>query len=66
MTGRDPLARVQPTPIDAEAIKRAAWREDGILVVAVDRATGLGWLDREFLRTIGDRLYGPRPDRKAR
>lgn len=54
---RCPLAPLQPTPPDPEAIKRDGWRQQGILVIAesdrrLDRA------ERAFLRRLGERLYG--------
>jgi len=56
----DSIGRLQPTTIDYARIKREAWRNDGILVIDVDRAEGLNWADRELLRVIGDQLYGRR------
>lgn len=54
---RCPLARLLPEPTDLEAIKRAGWRNQGILVVSVsDRR--LDWVERELLQRIGERLYG--------
>jgi hypothetical protein len=53
---RCPLARLLPEP-DLEAVKRAGWRNQGILVVSVsDRR--LDWMERELLERIGERLYG--------
>jgi len=56
---RSHLGRHQPTPVDAEAEKRAAWREHGILVVA-ERDPRLSWPERELVRQLGARLYGQR------
>ena len=56
----DSVGRLQATRIDYARVKREAWRNDGILVVDVDKAAGLSWADRELLRTIGDQLYGRR------
>jgi hypothetical protein len=54
---RCPLARLMPEPSDLEAVKRAGWRNQGILVVSVsDRR--LDWMERELLERIGERLYG--------
>jgi hypothetical protein len=51
------LARLLPEPTDLEAVKRAGWRNQGILVVSVsDRR--LDWMERELLQRIGERLYG--------
>lgn len=46
-------------PMDAEAIKRAAFEREGIVVVKVDDPR-LSWVDREELRRIGTKLYGQR------
>jgi hypothetical protein len=54
------LARLQPDPRpDPEQIKREGWRDQQILVISPDDAR-LDWVERELLRRIGDRLYGPK------
>jgi len=54
---RCPLARLLPEPADLEAVKRAGWRNQDILVVSVsDRR--LDWMERELLERIGERLCG--------
>jgi hypothetical protein len=58
---RSHLGRHQPTPVDAEAEKRAGWREHGILVVAVADPR-LTWSEQELVRQLGARLYGQRRD----
>ena len=55
------LGRLQATPIDAEADKRAGWRRHGILVVALADPR-LTWPERELVRQLGARLYGRRPE----
>ena len=60
MSYRSSLGRSLPSKIDYAGIKRDAWRESGILVVDVETADGLSWVDRQHLRNIGDHLYGPR------
>jgi len=62
-TPRSCLARVQRGRIDVEAEKRAGWRAHGILVVAEDDAR-LSWPERELVRQLGAKLYGPRRRRK--
>jgi len=54
---RCPLARLQPESTDLEAVKQQGWREQHILVVneSDDR---LDFVEREFVRRIGERLYG--------
>jgi hypothetical protein len=53
------LGRHQPNPLDAEAEKRAGWRQHGILVVA-ERDPRLTWAERELVRQLGTNLYGQR------
>jgi len=56
---RCPLARLQPEPMDVEAVKRRGWREQRLLVVSPDDDR-LDWAERELIRRIGERLYGAR------
>lgn len=42
---------------DPEAIKREGWRDQRILVVAANDAR-LDFVEREFIRQLGERLYG--------
>lgn len=51
------LAAAIPTPMDAEEIKRDGWQQYQILVVALEDAR-LGMIDREFVRQLGNRIYG--------
>lgn len=63
---RCPLARLQPEPMDVEAVKRQGWREQRVLVVSQDDAR-LDWTERELIRRIGERLYGsPNATREVR
>ncbi|MDX9688977.1 MAG: hypothetical protein RBT70_00730 [Alphaproteobacteria bacterium] len=41
----------------ADKIKRDGWREQGILVVTIADSR-LTWPEKEFLRQIGEKLYG--------
>jgi hypothetical protein len=50
------LGRLQPTPRDVEAIKRAGWRQHGILVVAMHDPR-LSRSERELVRQLCDKLY---------
>jgi len=51
---------------DPEKVKRDGWREQGLLAVSVDDQR-LTWPERELVRQLGEKLYGPRPsDREAR
>ena len=54
---RCPLARMQPQSADLEEIKQNGWREQQILVVS-DKDNRLDFVEREFIRRIGNRLYG--------
>jgi hypothetical protein len=59
---RSHLGRQQPEPGDAEATKRAGWREHGILVIAA-RDPRLTWAERELVRQLGTKLYGQPSER---
>ncbi len=52
-----PLGRFQPEPMDVEATKRNGWKELRILVIS-ENDTRLDFVEREFIRRIGNRLYG--------
>ena len=54
------LARLLPASIDAGAIKRRGWLEDGILVVALDDPR-LDTITRQFVRMLGRKLHGQDP-----
>lgn len=56
---RCPLGRAQGNSPDLEAIKRDGWQEQHILVIAEDDAR-LDFMEREFIRRLGQRLYGGR------
>ena len=56
---RCPLGRLQPNITDLEAMKRNGWRDQHILVVK-DTDDRLDMVEREFIRAIGERLYGGR------
>ncbi len=43
---------------DAEQVKRDGWKEQGMLVVAVDDQR-LTWPERELVKQLGAKLYGP-------
>lgn len=54
-----PLGRMQANPMDVEAAKRQGWREQHILVVS-EGDERLDFLERQLIRSIGERLYGDR------
>lgn len=56
-TYRCPLGRLQPQTIDLETIKQTGWRDQHILVVS-EQDERLDFVEREFVRRIGERLYG--------
>jgi hypothetical protein len=47
-----------------EDVKRDGWREQGLLAVSVNDHR-LSWPERQFVRQIGNRLYGTRHDRQG-
>ncbi|MBW8066169.1 MAG: hypothetical protein GJU73_01885 [Ferrovum sp.] len=52
-----PLDRFQPEPMDIETTKRNGWKDLRILVIS-ENDTRLDFVEREFIRRIGNRLYG--------
>ena len=54
---RCPLGRLQPQTTDLETIKQSGWRDQSILVVS-EQDVRLDFVEREFVRRIGERLYG--------
>lgn len=46
-------------PIDCESIKASGFKNAGILVVDLNDPR-LSWVDREELKRVGSKLYGPK------
>ena len=44
---------------DPEQVKRDGWQDQGLLAVSVHDHR-LTWLERELVRQLGEKLYGPR------
>ena len=42
-----------------EDVKRDGWREQGLLAISADDRR-LTWPERELVRQLGEKLYGPR------
>ena len=57
-----PLGRMQPNPVDLDAIKQSGWQEQHILVVS-DSDERLDFTERQLIRRIGERLYGDKSKR---
>lgn len=51
-----------PNSINYEGIKKNAFHDQDVLIVNIND-TKLPWQDREFLKVIGERLYGKKPAR---
>ncbi|HQS59923.1 MAG TPA: hypothetical protein PKZ37_16225 [Gallionellaceae bacterium] len=51
------LGRLQPQTMDIESTKREGWQQQHILVVA-ENDDRLDFIEREFVRRLGERLYG--------
>lgn len=47
----------------AEQVKQDGWREQGVLVIAIDDQR-LTWPERELVRQLGTKLFGPRPGKE--
>ena len=46
---------------DPERVKQDGWREQGLLAVGLNDPR-LTWPERELVRQLGEKLYGPRAD----
>ena len=57
-----PLGALVPSKPDPEQVKREGWREQSILVVSADDHR-LDFFQREFVKQIGEKLYGSKRDR---
>ncbi len=44
---------------DPEQVKREGWQEQGLLAISADDPR-LTWPERELVRQLGEKLYGPR------
>jgi hypothetical protein len=44
---------------DPEQVKRDGWQEQGLLAISADDPR-LTWPERELVRQLGEKLYGPR------
>lgn len=51
------LGPMQPEPVDIEAVKREGWHAQRILVVS-ENDKRLDFVERQFIRRLGERLYG--------
>ena len=54
---RCPLGRLQTQTTDLESIKQSGWCDQHIVVVS-EQDDRLDFVEREFVRRIGERLYG--------
>jgi hypothetical protein len=52
-----PLTKFMPDTVDTEALKRDGWQDNQILVIA-EHDERLSFVEREYVRLIGERLYG--------
>ena len=57
MGRKSSIARLQPEVTDLDAMKQRGWRDQNILVVNVADER-LDLFEREFVKAIGERLYG--------
>ncbi|CAA6603852.1 conserved hypothetical protein [Rhodospirillaceae bacterium LM-1] len=49
---------------DPEQVKREGWKQQGVLVIAEDDQR-LNWPERELVKQLGSKLYGPRHKQEA-
>lgn len=48
-----------PKSFDAESVKRNGFHDQGILVVDINDDR-IGWVERQMLINVGEKLYGKR------
>lgn len=53
------LPRAAASKEELEAMRRRAWQKEGVLSLR-DGDDRLTWPERELVRQLGERLYGPR------
>jgi hypothetical protein len=58
-TPRCTLARFIPTQMDVEDVKRDGWNQHRILVISADDPR-IGWIERQVIEQIGEKLYRDR------
>ncbi|MGH9893121.1 MAG: hypothetical protein ACREA0_14255 [bacterium] len=61
-TYRCSLGPMQPELPDLEAVKREGWQAQRILLVSEDDQR-LDFAERQFIRRLGERLYGAKENR---
>lgn len=49
---------------DPDQVKRDGWKEQGLLAVSLDDDR-LTWPERELVRQLGEKLYGPGPEKEV-
>lgn len=49
---------------DPDRVKRDGWHDEGLLAVSVDDHR-LTWPERELVRQLGEKLYGPRVETRG-
>ena len=57
MAYQNPLARLMPSSMDVDKMKREGWQKERILVVCADDPK-LDFILKEFVIKIGNLLYG--------
>lgn len=62
---RSSLSRMTPkretTPEEIEELRKLAWQRQGVIAIRIDDDR-LPWVDREYLRTVAEKLYGKRTE----
>lgn len=51
----------QPNSRDAEFVKRQAFLDQGVLVVDINDPR-IGWVEKQLLEGLGEKLFGKRKD----
>ena len=54
----------EPDPQGHKRLAKAKWHEDGTIVLFAEDVEKLDWQDRELVRAIAARHYGPRDEKE--
>jgi len=59
LTRYAPLMR-EPDPKGAHKLAAAVWHNEGTVIIRAESIDRLDWQDRELVKAIATKLYGPR------
>ena len=64
LTAYAPAMR-EADPRGAHGLARREWHNTGAVVLLPDQIARLDWQDRELVRAVAAKIYGPRPQQET-